>query len=97
MTRFNRGARLDHEAGQHEGFAVDECIHCATRPPFVTVQVSRELLAQMTQGWSPPVQVRIEPPAVAGGHHEMVARTHECSPDDALIHSPLRCYGATGE
>lgn len=50
----------------------------------VTVRVSRELLAQMTQGWSPPVQVMITGNAAAGW--DMIARTHMLyRPDDVEI------------
>lgn len=45
---------------------------------IVTVHVARELLTQMRQGWSPPVEVMITGSEVTGW--DMIARTHSCSP-----------------
>lgn len=64
-----------HTAEQHEGMTVPGCPLCATLQPFVTVQVSRELLAALDGRWSEPVQVMIE--ALPDGHeasHTMVLR-----------------------
>jgi hypothetical protein len=44
---------------------------------FVTVEVSTELLAQLQDGWTPPVHVRIGP--IADGY-TMTAKTHMCEP-----------------
>lgn len=42
---------------------------------FVTVRVSIELLAQLKDEWSPPVQLQIER---YGDEYTMIARTHTC-------------------
>lgn len=40
---------------------------------FVTVRVSREMLAILSDGWSPPVRVRISPDASGEATHTMEA------------------------
>ncbi len=40
----------------------------------VTILASRELLAEMEAGWSPPVQIRVERPELPGDHWEMTIR-----------------------
>ncbi len=44
---------------------------------FVTVRVSREMLALLSDGWSPPVRVRIDPLLEDGTTHTMTAMRHE--------------------
>lgn len=43
----------------------------------VTVLVSTELLAELTDEWSPPVQVQITRTS-GGTGYEMICRTHHC-------------------
>lgn len=40
---------------------------------FVTVKVSRELLAILSEHWSVPVRIKIFPPVAPDTHYEMMA------------------------
>lgn len=46
---------------------------------FITVQVSIEMLAELEQDWSRPVQIQIERTS-GGTGYVMNARTHTCEP-----------------
>lgn len=50
-----------------------------TPDQLVTVQMSAELLEQLGEGWSPPVQIRVDPPVEPGTHWIMSTRTHQCA------------------
>lgn len=45
---------------------------------LVTVQMSAELLEQLREGWSEPVQIRVDPPVAPGTHWIMSVQTYEC-------------------
>lgn len=49
-------------------------------PDAVTVLVSTELLAQLTDEWSPPVQIHVDKTPGIGSGYEMICRTHTCNP-----------------
>lgn len=44
---------------------------------FVTVQVSRELMAQL-QTWSNPVRIMVIPPIPGEDNHQMLFELYEC-------------------
>lgn len=45
---------------------------------FVTVRVSRELLAMLLNQWSAPVFLMIIQPPPGNDHYEMIVAGHEC-------------------
>lgn len=56
-------------------------------PDAVTVLVSTELLAQLTDEWSPPVQIHVNKTPGIGSGYEMICRTHTCDPAAvAVVH-----------
>ena len=61
--------------GAQMGDARSEMAH-PRRAEVVTVEASPELLAQMEDQWSPPVQVRVTRCNLGW---EMTFRTHECT------------------
>lgn len=56
----------------------DECKEGEGDDAFVTVRVSRELLAMLLNQWSAPALLMIIQPSPGNDHYEMVVANHEC-------------------